>query len=235
MASPKHDEKEAALDRFRVAMKFSLWTWALYWPGGGILLLTGGLDALSIVVVVASFVSFILLLTTGALSTTSSRNMKEFFLERPLYLIAVVALLALLTPLLTSVATVGLVLFASVYLGGMVFAGVRLWQYYQLQDRPFMKSGVDQVFIALGLAGLTSFVIFLDTWLFVLGGGAVAGGSMAIVALCNWVNLLYPGLILLATRPIRDPLHKPRFFRRGDKEETPASASAKAKKVKAKA
>ena len=35
------------LDRFRSALKFSLWTWALYWPGGGLLLLMGGLDLVS--------------------------------------------------------------------------------------------------------------------------------------------------------------------------------------------
>lgn len=232
MADQRPDDQQTALNRFRVAMKFSLWTWALYWPGGGIMLLLGGLNVVSILVVAASFLSFILLMATGALSTKSSRNMKEFFLERPLYLIGLLGLLLLLAPLFSVLETIGLFLFSMVYLGGAVFATVRLVQFYKIQGKPFMESGVDQVFIALGINIATSSVIFLDTLLFVAGGPALFGASMASVAIANWLSLLYPALVLLATRGIREPMHKPKWFRRGERDEAeadvPIAASTKA-------
>ncbi|MEA3165204.1 MAG: hypothetical protein QOJ26_48, partial [Thermoplasmata archaeon] len=72
-------------------MKFSMWTWALYWPGGGLLLMVGGLDPISLVITLLSLATFLLLLLTGALRADSSRTMKEFMLERPLYLIVALA------------------------------------------------------------------------------------------------------------------------------------------------
>lgn len=213
-----HDEvpsNQPEIDRFRVALKFSLWTWALYWPGGGILLLTGGLDPISIFVVLASFGSFIALMMSGALQTTSSRNMKQLIMERPIYFIAAVALLALLTPFIAPAASVGLVLFATVYLGGMVFVLVRLAQVYKTQDKPFMQSGMDQSFIAIGLGAFAAFLVFADAWLTMLGGEAISGPAFT-VAVANWINLLYPPLVMLGTKGLREPLRKPTL--RGDPE-----------------
>lgn len=201
---------QAELDKFRVALKFSLWTWALYWPGGGILLLTGGLDPISIAVVVGSLATFVALMLTGALSVRSSRTMKQMVMERPLYFIAAVALLAMLTPLIAPAASVGLVLFATVYLGGVVFAGFRLRQYYKVQPEPFSRSGTDQAFVALGLVGFSALLVFLDAWITLFDGDAVSGPP-ATVALANWVNLLYPPLVMLGTRGLREPLHRPRL------------------------
>jgi hypothetical protein len=79
------------LDRFRAAMKFSLWTWALYWPGGGLLLMVGGLDPISISITLLSLAAFVMMLATGALRADSSRTIKEFLIERPLYLVVALA------------------------------------------------------------------------------------------------------------------------------------------------
>ena len=189
----------ATLDRFRTALKFSLWTWALYWPGGGLLLLMGGLDPISIGVTFGSLTCFVLLLATGALKADSSRTMKEFFLERPLYLIAAIV---------PSIEGVALFLFASLWFGGLALTTKRLVEHVRASNQSIWQAKADQVFIVLGLVGFFSALVFLDAILPLLFGANTTTGSPAVlVAICTWVNLLYPVLVMVAARPFRDPLN----------------------------
>lgn len=207
MADPEPSAR--SLDRFRTAMKFSLWTWALYWPGGGILLLMGGLDPVSVAVTLLSFGSFVALIAFGALRTTSSRTMKEFLLERPMYLIAALAVLVLLAPIFAPSEDIGLRLFATTYLGGIVFAGVRLAQHLRSTDQSVFASRADQAFLVFGLVGLFALMVFIDAWLPLFRPEPLAG-TPDTVALANWMNLLYPPLLMLGTRPFRERLRMPR-------------------------
>lgn len=204
-------------------MKLSLWAWALYWPGGGLLLLLGGFQPAILVVTLASFAAFVALLWTGALRADSSRSMKEFVLERPLYLVLALVVLALAAPLLSIVANVGFALFSAVYLASLVLVAVRLWQHLQATGQGVLASKADQTFIALGLVGISTFLIFADAWGSILFGAWIGGTAMS-VATVNWVNLLYPPLMLVATRPFREPLQWPQ--RRRTPSQTPAPTAA---------
>ncbi|HEX2065503.1 MAG TPA: hypothetical protein VHI93_01690, partial [Candidatus Thermoplasmatota archaeon] len=48
--------------------------------------------------------------------------------------------------------------------------------------------------------------VFLDALLPLLAGGATLGSPSPLVAAGSWVSLLYPALVLVATRPFREPL-----------------------------
>jgi hypothetical protein len=196
------------LDRFRVAMRFSLWAWAIYWPGGGLLLLLGGLDVFSIVVTLVAVAGFILVLRSGALKTDASRNLKQFALERPIYLVALLFAFAIVAPALSIVENIGLRVFSAAYLGGLIFAGVRLAQHLKAEGVGVRASGADQVYVLLGMTGFAAFLVFADAWLPMFGTDPIAGNSFSIAAV-NWLNLLYPPLLLLAVRPFRDPLRNP--------------------------
>lgn len=214
------------VDRFRVALKFSLWAWALYWFGGGALLfLFGGLNPAGIVVLVGALVAFMLLLMTGALRTTSSRTMKQFLLERPIYFIAALVAFALVTPLVAALLDVFLILGSAVYFVGVVYATVMLTKLYRIQDKPLMQSGLDQAFIAVGMSLLVGFLLFADSILFAANGFAVSGPP-ATVAIANWVSLLYPPLLLLGTKGLREPLHKPRITIEEDADAAPEPLQA---------
>lgn len=202
-------ERLTSLDPFRTAMRFSLWTWALYWPGGGMLLLLGGLDLVSGLVTLGSLLMFIVLMAGGALKADSSRNMKQFMLERPLYLVAALVLLIALAPFFAPAEDMGLRLFSLVYIGGIVFAAVRLAQHLQAEDTGVMEARADQAFILFGLMFVGAGLVFLDAWLPLFGAASV-GGSSATVAVANWLNLAYPPLLMLAVRPFREPLRWPR-------------------------
>lgn len=204
---------EGHLDRFRVAMRFSLWAWALYWPGGGLLLLLGGLDIISIAVTLVAVAGFIAVLRSGALRTDSSRDLKQFALERPMYLVALLFLFAVIAPALSIVENLGLRIFSTIYLGSLVFVGIRLLQYLAAEGLGTRRSGADQVFILLALAGFAGALVFADAWLPLFGIDPVSGPSF-LVAAVTWMSLLYPPLLLWAVRPFRDPLHNP--LKRGE-------------------
>jgi hypothetical protein len=51
--------------------------------------------------------------------------------------------------------------------------------------------------------------VFLDALLPLVAGGATLGSPAALVAVCTWMGLLYPGLVLVASRPFREPLAWP--------------------------
>lgn len=205
------------LDRFRIALKFSLWAWALYWPGGGLLLLGGGLDLVSIGVTFACLACFILLVAGGAVRTTSSRSMKELFLERPLYLVAALAFFTGFASLLPALENAGLALFSAAWLGAIGLVAWRWRQHIQATGLHLWRSKADQPYFVFGLVGLAALAVFLDALLPLLAGsGASLGTPSPAVAVGSWLSLLYPPLVLVATRPFREPLSF--RFRRQPKE-----------------
>lgn len=196
------------LDRLRGALKFSLWTWALYWPGGGLLLLLGGLDPIGILVTFGSLGTFLALMAGGALRADSSRTMKEFLVERPLYLVAALVALVVVAALVPSMEGFALLLFASTWFGGLLMSAKRLVEHVRAQGEGVWKSRADQLLVVLALAGFFSLLVFLDALLPIVNGSTL-GSPSALVAVCTWVNLLYPVLVMVASRPFREPLRWP--------------------------
>ena len=212
------------LDRFRTALKFSLWAWALYWPGGGLLLLLGGLDPVSIAVTFLSLGSFVLLLSAGALRTTSSRTAWDFVLERPIYLIAAFVLLLVVGQAVDPLQDIGLGVFATALLAGIVLCAVRLLAHVrQEHGGSVLRAGADQALLLFALAGFGAFCVSYDAVADALVGDTL-GFSAATVAMMNWLNLLYPPLVLLATRGLREPLRLP--WRRAPRPLPAATAKA---------
>ncbi|MCA1811471.1 MAG: hypothetical protein LC623_05615 [Halobacteriales archaeon] len=204
------------LDRFRTALKFSLWAWALYWPGGGLLLLGGGLDLVSIVVTVACTAAFVVLLAGGAVRTTSSRSLRELFLERPLYLVAALAFFVAFASLLPALENAGLAVFSACWLFAIGLVAYRWREHVRATRMGLWRSKADQPFLVFGLVGAAALAVFLDAFLplFAGGSGASLGTPSAAVAVGSWLSLLYPPLVLVATKPFREPLS----FRRQPKE-----------------
>lgn len=230
-AEPDLLHRPRTLDRFRSALKFSLWTWALYWPGGGLLLMMGGLDLISVLITFGSLATFVGLLVTGALKADSSRTMKEFFLERPLYLVAALIVLVVIAAIVPSIEGFALLLFATLWFGGLAVAGARLIEHVRSEGTGLWKSRADQLLIVFAIAGFFSALVFLDALLPLLANGATLGSPSMLVAVCTWANLLYPVFVLVASRPFRDPLRWPSRADRvaADKLTTAAPRRRKAK------
>lgn len=206
---PDLDLPPPTLDRFRSAMKFSLWTWAVYWPGGGLLLLMGGLDPISIVVTGLSLAAFVALLASGALRADSSRTIKEFLIERPLYLVLALAVLIGIVAIVPDVEGGALLVFAATWFGGLALCGVRLFEHVGWLRQSFWDSKADQLLLVLGTAAFFSALVFLDALLPMVARGATLGSPAPLVAVSTWVNLLYPGFVLIASRPFREKLQWP--------------------------
>lgn len=198
-----------SLDRFRTALKFSLWTWALYWPGGGLLLLLGGLDLVSVLVTFGSLATFVGLLATGALRADSSHTLKEFLLERPLYLVAALIVLIVVAALVPSAEGFALLLFAALWFGGLAVASARLLEHVRAQGLGIWGSRADQLLIVFALSGFFSALVLLDALLPIFADGATLGSPSGLVAVSTWANLAFPVLVLVASRPFRDPLRWP--------------------------
>jgi hypothetical protein len=195
------------LDRFRTSLKFSLWAWALYWPGGGLLLLGGGLDPVSIGVTVACVAAFLVLMAGGALRTTSSRNLRELFLERPLYLVAGLALFVGFAGLLPALENAGLAVFSAVWVAAIGLVALRWREHVRAQGLDLWKSKADQPFLVFALVGIAAVAVFLDALLPLLAGqGASLRTPSGLVAVGSWLSLLYPPMVLVATRPFRERL-----------------------------
>ncbi|MEA3204301.1 MAG: hypothetical protein QOI63_1981 [Thermoplasmata archaeon] len=196
-----------SLDRFRIALKFSLWAWALYWPGGGLLLLGGGLDPVSIGVTVGCVAAFALLMAGGALRTTGSRTVRELFLERPLYLVAALVLFVGFAGLLPALENAGLAVFSACWLVAVGLAAHRWRQHVREARLDLWKSKADQPFLVFGLVGIAALAVFLDAFLPLLAGhSASLGTPSGLVAVGSWLSLLYPPMVLVATKPFREPL-----------------------------
>lgn len=218
-----------SLDRFRSALKFSLWTWALYWPGGGLLLLLGGLDLVSVLITFGSLATFVGLMATGALRADSSRSMKEFLLERPLYLVVGLLVLMVLAAIVPSAEGFALLLFAGLWFGGLVVASARLLEHVRGQGQGIWGSRADQLLIVFAVSGFFSSLVFLDALLPIFADTTL-GSPAGLVAVCTWANLFYPVLVMVASRPFRDPLRWP-----SRKAPAPSAAAPAAKRRKAKA
>jgi hypothetical protein len=198
-----------SLDRFRTAMKFSLWSWALYWPGGGLLLLMGGLEPISLAITLLSLAAFIAMMASGALRADSSRTIKEFLIERPLYLVVALAAFIVVAAILPSVEGVALLVFATSWFGGLALAAARLVEHVRERGQSFWHSRADQLLAVFAMAGFFSALVFLDALLPLVANGATLGTPPVVVAVGTWMNLLYPGMVLVASKPFREPLSWP--------------------------
>lgn len=217
--------KPQPIDQVRTAMRFSLWTWAAYWPAMGLMLLLGGMrDPVSIAVVALSTAAFAALAAMGALRTTASRTIKEFLLERPFYLIAGAVVAVALGALVPTAAKFGLGVFAAVSVASLLLLGWRLVRYVDEQGVGVFRAKADQMFLLL--------LITVPAQLAVLYDAVVAGGlnnPAVTVAAVNWVGLAYPALLLLASRPLREPLQlvpRGKKSRAPDAKPVPAQAAA---------
>lgn len=220
--------KSTPLDRLRTSLKFSLWTWALYWPGGGLLLLYGGLNPISIAVTLGSLGAFVFLLASGALKANSSRTMREFLIERPLYLVAGLIVLIVLAALVPSIEGFALLVFAALWFGGLARVAARLVEFLRDGGKSVWAARADQMFLVLALSGFFSTLVFLDALLPLVAKGATLGSPAMLVAVCTWMNLLYPALVLVAARPFREPLNLA-FWKRDPTASATAPRRRKAK------
>lgn len=222
-----------SLDRLRGALKFSLWTWALYWPGGGLLLLIGGLDLVSVLVTFGSLAVFVGLMATGALRADSSHTIKEFLLERPLYLVGALIVLIVVAAIVPSAEGFALLLFAALWFGGLAVASTRLLEHVRSQRLGVWGSRADQLFIVFALSGLFSFLVLLDALLPILADGATLGSPSGLVAVATWANLAYPVLVMVAARPFRSPLRWPSRRSRAPVVADATTLAARRRKAKA--
>lgn len=191
-----------SLDRARTALTFSLWAWAAYWPAMGLMLLLGGMrDPVSLVVVALSAGCFALFASMGALRATSSRSMREFLLERPFYLVAALLLFLTVGAAIPALANIGLGLFSGTFLASLGLLAWRLVAYVQESGLGVFRARADQALLLLAIAIPAAAMVFFDSLR--LGGVGNGGASVAMV---NWLCLAYPALLLLATRPLREPL-----------------------------
>lgn len=196
-------------DALRIAMRFSLWAWAAYWPGGGLLLAFGGLDPVSLAFATVALASFLLLLWTGALRPTASRNLRQFALERPIYLVAALGLVIVASGFLGAVANLGLALFAAVYLASILVVAYRAVQLAIVSSsggflERLFRSKADQLVLTAALMAVFALLVFLDA---IAKGASGIGTPAELVAFGSWLNLAYPALLLVAARPFREPLH----------------------------
>ncbi|MFO1533688.1 MAG: hypothetical protein ABR562_08375 [Thermoplasmatota archaeon] len=183
-AAPAHTI--ATLDRTRTAMKFSLWAWACYWPAMGVMLVLGGMrDPVSVAVVALSTLAFVVLIRSGALRATSSRTMKEFLVERPIYLVAALVVFLVLGATVPVFANLGLGLFSGIFLASLVLVGVRLAAYVDATREGVFRTRADQVFLLLLIVAPCTAIVFVDA----LGGSGVLGDNMQGIAAVNWIGL----------------------------------------------
>ncbi len=196
---------DPTLGPLRSAMKFSMWTWAAYWPGGGLMLLAAGMmDPVSIAVALFAMGGLLLVLATGALRTESQGKMtaRQWLLERPIYLLVLLVVCTAGAAFIESSANIGLFVFSGLFVASIVLCIVRLRAHVRQQGLGLFSSGADQTFLLFGMVGLMGLIVFLDS---VLVAGVDSPAPM--VALLNWVQLLYPPLLLVAARPFREKLN----------------------------
>lgn len=204
------EELSLAQRRYRTSLKFTLWTWALYWFGGGMMLISSMRDPVSLIIMALSGLSLVLLMLFGGLNIKDSHNMKEFLLERPIYLIAGFIVVAILAPIFTGLQNTALAIFAAFFLLSLGLQFARAIQLTRDQGGNPILARTDQVVIVLALSMFCSLLIFIDGMAQAMDMGGV-GNSASSGAFVNIVSLAYPALILLASRGLRDPLRKPDY------------------------
>ncbi len=208
---------DSTLEGLRSAMKFSMWTWAAYWPGGGLMLLAGGMtDPISIVVALLATAGLLLVLTTGALRVPPTERMtaRQWLLERPIYLLVILVVCAAAGSFVQGAPNIGLSVFSALFAASIVLCIVRLKAHLDATRAGVFASGADQTFMLLGMVGVMAFIVFADS----LSAGGI-GTPGPIVAILNWVQLLYPPLLLVAARPFRERLEWPQLPKAAAKRE----------------
>lgn len=216
---------DASLLRLRAAMKFSLWMWAAYWPGGGILLVVHGLDPISILVGLGALAQFLFLMGLGTLrpDPAYSRNLAAFLMERPLYVVfGLVAFLAA-GSVFAPATSFALALFSGLQVAGLALVAWRLREYLAERKTRVYAARADQLALVLVITAIPALMVFVDA-LAMLGYGGGVGNGSATVALANWMNLAYPTLLMVAARPFREPIGR----RRGDPLRAPRPVRATA-------
>lgn len=203
----------STLLRLRAALKFSLWAWAIYWPGGAILLLAFGMDVISILVGLAALGQFLFLLSFGFLRPDPkySRNLKSFLVERPLYLVFGLIGFLLLGTLFAPSTNVALALFSALQVTGLVLVALRLMEHVRSLGIGIMAAKADQMVLVLAFTGLPALAVFWDA-VVPLFGGPTLGNPAASVALVNFINLGFPAMLVIASRPFGIRLSTPRVL-----------------------
>ena len=204
-------EAPPTLLRLRAAMKFSLWAWAAYWPGFGVLLALRGMDPISVAVCGFAVAQLVVLWTLGALRTDPaySRSFKRFLVERPIYFIAALVGILAFSSILGSLVSIGLAVFAGVQVAALGLVVVALRAHLKSTRQGYASSGGDQLLTAVVLCGIPAMAVFVDSF----ATAGVLDMSSAMVVLFNVVNLVFPALLLLAARPFREPLRLPKAQR----------------------
>ncbi|MEA3165767.1 MAG: hypothetical protein QOJ26_633, partial [Thermoplasmata archaeon] len=126
-----------------------------------------------------------------------------------LYLIVALAAFVVLAAVMPSVESFALLAFATAWFGGLALTATRLVEHVGATGQSFWKSRADQLLVVFGMSGFFSALVFLDALLPLVANGATLGSPPELVAVANWMNLLFPAFILLASRPFREPLKWP--------------------------
>jgi hypothetical protein len=218
------------LDRLRASLKFTLWTWAAYWPGGGLLLLNGGLDPISIAFTVSSLLVFLALVFGGALRSSKTGQFRELIVERPIYVLAALALFIAGASFFEFAENLGLLLFATLYFGGIIQCAIRIVQHVGATRQQIFATRADQLLLVVLGTGFFAFLVFMDALLPAFGGGTL-GTEAAVVAVGSWANFAYPILVYWAAKPFREPLSWAHFAPGG--KGTPAAAKRRRKRAPA--
>lgn len=200
---------ELDYSRVRMATKFSLWAWALYWPGGGVMIFMGGMPIASILLTIGSLLCFLGLILYGQLGTEDSNNRLQLFMERPLYLVGVLFALAIFAPLVGILAVIGLHLFATLLMVGTGFLLYTLIRFDASHEGSPYAHKTDQMYIAAGIGFLAAFIMTLDSIFYAAGAPFIQSGIG--VAGVNWMGILYPVFVLVASRGIMAPLRRIRL------------------------
>ncbi len=199
------------LSRLRTAFKFSLWTWAAYWPGCGLLLLvTGMTDPVSLMVVVGLVAQFAFLFASGAYDVDPRirRGTKEILVDRPLYLVAGLIGLAVLATAIPTAVNTGFLLFSGLQLAGVALVWLRLREHLRQTGQTAWAARADQLFLLLPIIAIANLAVVIDAFGSLTGLVSV-GNPSGTVALVNWINLAYPPILMLATKGLREPLRNP--------------------------
>jgi hypothetical protein len=190
------------LEQLRGAIRLSLWTWTLYWPLAGLMLLAAGMTDLTSILVLGLLVAtFLTLLVSGMLRSPGGARMRAFLKDRPIYLVAAAAAVLVGGSLVSAVASLGLALFALAYLGSMANILLRLRAHLQATGKGYVEGRGDQLALLLGMALLLSLPLAFDMLLQFLTPGETLGASTGAVAALNLFHIAYPPLLLLAARP----------------------------------
>jgi hypothetical protein len=196
----------------RIALKFSLWAWAFYWPGGGLMLLFGGLDVLSVVVTLLSLGTFLSMMFFGQLDAEDSKSRWQFFLERPLYLVLLFFGMMAIVPIIGVLASIGIAVYGVILLGGCTYLIVTLVRFDRAHEGRAYDHKTDQLYIAAGIAWVSSFIIVVDGLMYAAGAPLIE--SAVGVAVVNWGGILYPVTAFAASRGIQSPLRRPQRARK---------------------